>query len=320
MVINAFVDDSSAQEGDQELCLAGYVAPASVWEEFSDDWQLVLDSPPAIKGFHAVDAQGLKGEFLGWAEADRDLKVLQLAKVVRDYDVMSFDARVSRRAYRDIVLPVAHFDIKDPYALLFHAVMHVVAHQLHDRNIIVPVDFVFDEQGRVGVEAALWYGTLRATLPSHIRKLLGNRPIFRSDDQLIPLQAADCLAWHLRRGRDYQYLHERRRALKMLRKPSHAFTHLDDDYLRYAAKLMETFVPTRDRLRKGASITQFMKRLEGAIMKVPPDEQEGEYERFNQAMEKLLKVPPQVVKDAMEQEKKERAEERGRKAKSKSND
>ncbi len=96
----------------------------------------------------------------------------------------------------------------------------------------------------------------------------------------------------------------------MLRKPSHAFIHLDEEYLQYAAKLMETYVSPRDRLRKGASTIQFMKKLEGAIMKVPPEKQEGEYERFNQAMEKLLKVPPQIVKDAMEQEKRERAEER----------
>lgn len=35
-----------------------------------------------------------------------------------------------------------------------------------------------------------------------------------------------------------------------------------------------------------------------------------EYDNFDQAMDKLLRVPPQVVKDAMEAEKKERAEER----------
>ncbi len=35
-----------------------------------------------------------------------------------------------------------------------------------------------------------------------------------------------------------------------------------------------------------------------------------EYDNFDQAMDKLLRVPPQIVKDAMEAEKKERAEER----------
>lgn len=42
-----------------------------------------------------------------------------------------------------------------------------------------------------------------------------------------------------------------------------------------------------------------------------------EYKRFDEAMGKLLKVPPQIVKDAMEAEKQERAEQRklGRKAK-----
>lgn len=44
-----------------------------------------------------------------------------------------------------------------------------------------------------------------------------------------------------------------------------------------------------------------------------------EYKRFDEAMGKLLKVPPQIVKDAMEAEKQERAEQRklGRKTKPK---
>jgi len=37
---------------------------------------------------------------------------------------------------------------------------------------------------------------------------------------------------------------------------------------------------------------------------------EDEFEKFDAAMDKLLKASPQVVKDAMEAEKKERAEER----------
>ena len=38
-----------------------------------------------------------------------------------------------------------------------------------------------------------------------------------------------------------------------------------------------------------------------------------ELDKFNDAMDRLLKVPPQVVKNAMEQEKRERAEDRKRK-------
>ncbi len=36
----------------------------------------------------------------------------------------------------------------------------------------------------------------------------------------------------------------------------------------------------------------------------------SDHEKFDSAMDKLLKVPPQIVKDAMEQEKREREERR----------
>lgn len=39
----------------------------------------------------------------------------------------------------------------------------------------------------------------------------------------------------------------------------------------------------------------------------------SEAEKFDSAMDKLLKVPPQIVKNAMEDEKRERAEERNAK-------
>lgn len=40
---------------------------------------------------------------------------------------------------------------------------------------------------------------------------------------------------------------------------------------------------------------------------------ETEFENFDSAMDKLLKVPPQVVKDAMKAEKRARTEDRSRK-------
>jgi hypothetical protein len=62
-----------------------------------------------------------------------------------------------------------------------------------------PVDFTFDEQGGLGDDAALWYGWLKDERNPSIRKLMGSTPIFRNDKEVVPLQAADMYAWHLRR-------------------------------------------------------------------------------------------------------------------------
>jgi hypothetical protein len=84
---------------------------------------------------------------------------------------------------------------------------------------------------------------------------------------------------------------------------------ITEQILRYWAAEFEKIVPPDDMLRRGASVVQSMKRFDSHVMKKPREEQTAEYERFNQTMNELLKVPPQLVIEAIEREKRERAEE-----------
>lgn len=74
-----------------------------------------------------------------------------------------------------------------------------------------------------------------------------------------------------------------------------------DSWLHLDALTQTTFWTLLDSWRRS------MKQSPEGIMS---NREPSEYERFDSAMEKLLKVSPQIVKDAMEAEKKERAEER----------
>ena len=75
MILNAYVDDSSAQAGAREMCLAGYMTTAREWMKFSDAWDATLHEAPSVGAFHAVEAESRKGEFLGWSTEDRDQKL-----------------------------------------------------------------------------------------------------------------------------------------------------------------------------------------------------------------------------------------------------
>ena len=308
MFLQGFVDDSSAQTGEREFCLAGFMATAPQWNAFVDHWDDVLREPPYISYFHAADAQSRKEEFEGWTKPDRDKKVMQLAQVIEQHPLLSFDCRLSQQSFEAILLPASPYDLRSPYFILFFGVMVTAARQLNLLNIDVPIDFIFDEQGDVGPDADLWYGPIKAMQPPHLGRLLGARPIFRSDKVMIPLQAADCLAWHLRRSRDPQFRDEYRPALDILRKDSHVETWVPDSMLEDMADKFRAVANVRQH--KGSSAKQFMKGIVGEVMKLPHDEQNGAYERFNEAMDTLLKADPAKVKAAMETEKKEREETR----------
>src|SRR5208337_2282665 len=62
------------------------------------------------------------------------------------------------------------------------------------------VNFVFDEQGLVGLHAQLWYSVFLSYCTDGVKALLGNRPMFGDEKLLLPLQAADMFAWYQRRS------------------------------------------------------------------------------------------------------------------------
>jgi hypothetical protein len=59
------------------------------------------------------------------------------------------------------------------------------------------MDFVFDEQTGIENRALKMYGRLKAASP---HRQLGS-VVYRSDRQMLPLQAADLIAWQMRRFR-----------------------------------------------------------------------------------------------------------------------
>ncbi len=57
------------------------------------------------------------------------------------------------------------------------------------------VDFIFDEQGDVRYEAASWYLETKESFPPDARPFFGSTPEFKDDMLILPLQAADMIAW-----------------------------------------------------------------------------------------------------------------------------
>ena len=64
-------------------------------------------------------------------------------------------------------------------------------------------EWVFDDQGPVGAETVVWYSHMKSLEPPHLAEKWGGTPIFRNDKDILPLQAADLVAWHRRRRVEY---------------------------------------------------------------------------------------------------------------------
>ena len=92
--------------------------------------------------------------------------------------------------------------IDSPYFLCFYNVIISFAEFMDKAGIEGVVDWVFDDQGLWGKNAARWYDFIKTAVAPHVGCRLGAKPVFRHDNRLLPLKACDIWAWQIRRHLD----------------------------------------------------------------------------------------------------------------------
>lgn len=227
MLLKCFADDSgnSEQKGipDRGLfVLAGYLMSEQRWEDFAERWYAQLKRDHPIDYFHMADAESGTGEFVGMREEFRRRKVKDLALVIRECNPVAIACQTTWKDYSEIVRGNVPEKMDSPYPILFFQLMKLVADMQLEFNALrdfgyLPPEYVFDEQGAVGLKALSWYGPLADKVPEPYRTMMSNTPIFKNDKDVMPLQAADMLAWHLRRM--HQFPEEERATLALMTDP-----------------------------------------------------------------------------------------------------
>ena len=180
-MLRAYVDDSKANE--QLLVLAGYVAPPSAWHEFSTDWRLLLNAPPAWTEFKMHRASAKKHR----ARAESFFRVVEKYALVGI--ICAVEIGPLRSIRKELCLP-NYFD--NPYVFGIRAIMDATAQTLG-----APISFVFDERGE-GQSVERAWDRWRDSVPD-LHGRLPAKPVFAKSEVELPLQAAEIIAWHSRK-------------------------------------------------------------------------------------------------------------------------
>lgn len=200
--LQAFTDDSESPGDDRRLFFAGYLNRAAAWALFADAWDEELRAAPAIRYLKTNEAYRLEGQFGGWTEAARDEKLRGLARVARHFKPVSFDFSVSAAEFRGALKGIAPRGLADPRFVCALAVVFGLANVCAQNKVAGPIEFFFDSQDGVSSDMALFFDHMLKDLPAESRRLVSGNPVFKSDLDFTPLQAADMLAWHLRADHD----------------------------------------------------------------------------------------------------------------------
>lgn len=201
MAIQAFVDESGS---DKHFLMVGLVGHSEHWVKFSEEWAYCLKQPPAVSVFKMKEAAGCTGQFWGVDPKLRDAKLRSLAQIINRYakivtwSVIDLDAHAQTWAK----MPKPH---GDQYFWPFQNTIMAVCFALWDAGWRERFEVIFDEHRIWGPRARVWYPIIRENLelkepgPGSIMPV---DPMFKTDDEFLPIQAADLYAWCIRKATD----------------------------------------------------------------------------------------------------------------------
>jgi hypothetical protein len=196
----AFVDDSGHRQHAPVLVLGGFLAPYSQWQRFIEDWRLMLDMDPGIAYFKMNEAHRLRGEFIGWSESRRDERVRLAYQTIEDYVSLQVSCIIDLKAL-DRVVPTNPLTGRpmNPFLVAFGGLISGVARNQERFSVHEKIDFIFDDQVMEKSKIVEGWEEFKENSPPGLKALMGDIPGFRDDEDVLPLQAADLLAWWVRK-------------------------------------------------------------------------------------------------------------------------
>jgi hypothetical protein len=188
-MLQAFIDDSSS---NSRLVLSGYLAPVSAWERFDIEWQQILDASPKMR---RLKMASIYNE-LGKEEADK--RLILFREVIEKYAALAVTFSVDIDAYKKVQSESKYSVLKTPYYVLMFDLIVNLSRYVIGSKISDKIEFIFDTQTPESEHIYYAWKNIGRARPD-IAEFIGTTPKFEKDEEMLPLQAADLIAWWRRR-------------------------------------------------------------------------------------------------------------------------
>jgi Protein of unknown function (DUF3800) len=200
VTIQAYIDDSGAKGQGRAFVLAGWIGEAEQCAGLANDWKQCLSSFPEIDYFKMREAASLRGQFAGLSEKLRDQKLRDLVRIIRQHGLTAYWCVTDLDAFAQTFARAYQKPCSDFYFWPFQMTMLGIGIDVSARGCREAAEITFDEQVIFGPRASEWYPRVRAAMSDgSVAAVLPAEPAFCDDKAVVPLQAADLLAWMLHR-------------------------------------------------------------------------------------------------------------------------
>jgi hypothetical protein len=194
----AFIDDSGRGQ-EPAFVLAGYLATPEQWEKFSDDWANALQSVRPLEYFKMREAIALEEQFYNWSAPERDKLLSTLVNIIDNNVVTGVCNVVPNIYWRALFKNRFSTKMNNPYGMSYHGIISAAYSFQWHAGTSYKIEFIFDEhRNDIRNIHAVWE---QHRLNSHpkVKPMIGNKPQSGDDKKLLQLQAADMLAWRMRK-------------------------------------------------------------------------------------------------------------------------
>lgn len=202
VVLQAYIDDSYNAGG--VFVLAGYIASAEGWANFSREWEEMLPHGTLNKHnrYHFKMAEMALNE-------ERMARVPGFYRIIENHVLGFVSCKIDISELRGIrsrvQVPGLEIDwamFGNPYFVAFRCLLDMFHLQRSRMTEVIPseerIDFYFDNQAEKNAVVAMWDSYIKER-PEETRLYYGATPRFEDDEEFLPLQAADLWAWCVRK-------------------------------------------------------------------------------------------------------------------------
>jgi len=254
--LKAFVDDSGSGGDSVWVVLAGYTGTAEGGDRFNAMWLSALHDSPSIAYFKSKEAERLKDQFAGFTKDQRDAKLDALIGVIGNCAERAVCVRARQRDYDDIFKGKIPERYDSPYYFLFPLLIGAAVNIERIDGFSEATEFVFDTDQRFD---RLQYEMVPKLLP--LQSFSGGivNVTYCDDKEILPLQAADLLAWQIRRAFSVTTEPRRRHfdaALNCPRREPHSFIASRATMIEMMRDLSDTLAQESARLGRPITLRE----------------------------------------------------------------
>jgi hypothetical protein len=201
-MLGAYFDDSGTHGGAPVVAVAGFIAKAEQWDKLCQEWQETLDWFNGRHGFklthfHMATFMSKQGEFKGMNKEQAEILLDKLVSFIKLRCCYALSSVMPVKLYEEIIGDDLRKPVGSPYTLCALMCMLSGKRWAQSQGFNEPMAFIFESGTQHWGEISEAFEKAQKT-----RDLGG---LFIDDSLTLqlkarpPLQAADILAWALRR-------------------------------------------------------------------------------------------------------------------------